>query len=66
VTGATVPAAIVWLAGCRWRRSLARVLHTHSGMNTTPSIWVVTWVVLGSLTAALLCFIRVFQLALVP
>jgi hypothetical protein len=35
-------------------------------MNTTPSIWVVTWMMVASVTAVLVAFVQAFRHALIP
>ena len=51
----------------RPRPGAARVLHWLCGMNTTPSPWMLTGLVLGSFTAAVLYFVQSLQrAALVP
>ena len=42
---------------------LARLLHWLRGVNTTPSPWLLGWMVLGSFTAVVLYLVQVLRQA---
>ena len=49
----------------RQRRNLARILHYRRGMNTTPSLWLVTGMAVGSFAALVAYAVRTLQQAAV-